>query len=363
MRVVLVAVVVLGALALAGCSSGSSPYTASATSACVRAKVALLLRPSRAAARESRDGPARTEIGGMARVGRDASGGDYELTTFPSENILFLHFAGSSRETKTLLDRYRSNLADQIGAVKSHRLVYRRRNVVLEWDQLPSPSEQRVAEQCLRSSRQRLVGHRWRPAAQPLRLSGAPKPVKLIPADAVVSHVWRVPQGGGLGPELAVSWKRIAMVDSALETQGLVVWERSGRLWRVVYSSRLPRELEGLNARQGDVNGDGHDDLLLFEDMGGSAGCGLYRVLAPTRNGVEQLFVRKGCGDYTRAWVRRSALVMYQGIVKDPRTANQIHCCWRVWQRTTIRWRGSTVASIGRADVARPPSRLFRSTY
>ena len=364
------AVIGVAAIGFAGCSGGGRPYSAVATVSCLRAQATALLRPSRAAAREARYGPHRALVAAVARsgstIGTKASGGDYQLVLYPGEEILYFHFTRSEREAATLLHGYRANFAYQIGSEKADRLVYRKRNVVVEWDQHePSSTERRVTERCLRTGRARTVVRKWRPAPQPQRSAGVkPRLRGLVPRDATVVHAWRVAAGGGIVPEIAVQWRRVSLMDGPLDAAEFVLWQRSGRAaWTLGYSLHLPQRVAFLHARTGDVNGDGHADLLLFEDMGGSAGCGVYRLLANVGGRIDQLLVRRGCYDDTRIWARRGVLQAFDGVLKDPSTKNQIHCCWTAWRETTMRWRGSRLVSVARRRVHSLPRALRLSTY
>jgi hypothetical protein len=110
-----------------------------------------------------------------------------------------------------------------------------------------------------------------------------------------------------------------------------------------------------LTVQKGDVTGDRHLDLLVFEDTGGSAGCGVYRLLATVRGRIAQLFIRRACLDDAAVVLHDDALVMYDGIVRDPKTLWQIHCCWTVWLRTVQRWRGRKIVSVERTRGGPPP--------
>ena len=306
-------------------------------------------------------------------IGLKASGGDYQIGLYRSEEILYFHFARSNREASTLLHDYRSNLDYQIGKRAAERLAYPRRNVVVEWNQHePTAVEQRAVEECLLSKRSvRAHPRKWRPAPMPKRFAGVFAPAKLpllelVPKDAVVMHGWSVPAGGGVPPQVAVWWQRTSLAGSSLDTSGLAIWQRLPRAasWRLVSSLRFPvYRVEGVHIRAGDVSGDGHPDLLLFEDMGGSAGCGLYRLLASVQGQMTQLSVRRGCFDNARLRLHGGALVMYDGIAKDPRTLEQIHCCWRVWLRTVMRWRGRKLVGVERRQISPLPLARLRSRY
>jgi len=375
-RFLVAAGLLLGTIVVAGCG-GSRPYKASATVRCLRDQAALLLRPSRAAAAELQRGSHRVRVVGVSRsgstIGLRAAGGDYQLVLFPDEEILYLHFGRSSREATLLLHDYRRNFANQVGETATERLVYRRRNVVVEWEEdqhQPSRSERGIVDRCLLTKRHRGRLSKWRPAPQPTRFVTAAVSqrlplLQLIPSDAVVARSWTLAGPGGMGPEVAIEWQRTSLVSSPLDASGLLLWQGKSlaRVWHLAYSLRFPDTVSRAHVRMGDVNGDGHDDLLLFEDMDGSAGCGLYRLLASVRGRFVQLLARHGCGDNTRIRIHAGALESFDGIRKDPRTANQIHCCWTTWLRTTMRWRGAALAHVSRRRVHRLPAPVSASRY
>ena len=363
------AAVVVGLIGLGGCGGAAKPYTAAATVPCLREQAAALLQPSRAAARELRRGPHLVRIVGVTRsgstIGTKASGGDYQIVLYPSEEILYFHFARSNDQAAALVKGYRGNLGYQVGDPLAEELAYRRRNVVVEWDQRkPTAEERRVAEGCLATKRSARAGARRQPAAPvPKRLSGVSAPAQvplldLIPADAVVDRAWFVGASAGIPPQVAVAWEQVALVGSSSLRRGLAIWQRLGRrpTWRRVYSRVVP--VYGVNrmtVQKGDVTGDRHPDLLLFEDTGGSAGCGVYRLLATVRGRITQLLVRRACVDDAAVVLHGGALVMYDGIVRDPKTLWQIHCCWKVWQRTVQRWHGPKLSSVERTRGGSPP--------
>jgi hypothetical protein len=363
------AAVVVGLIGLGGCGGAAKPYTAAATMPCLREQAAALLQPSRAAARELRRGPHLVRIVGVTRsgstIGTKASGGDYQIVLYPSEEILYFHFARSNHQASALVEGYRGNLGYQVGDPVAEELVYRRRNVVVEWDQRkPTAEERRVAEECLASKRSaHAVRRKPRPAPVPTRLSGVSTPAEVplldvIPADAVVDGAWFVRGSANVPPQVAVSWEQIALVGSRSLRRGLLIWQRLGRgpSWRRVYSRIVPvYGVNRLTVQRGDVTGDRHPDLLLFEDTDGSAGCGVYRLLATVRGRITQLFLRRACLDGAAVVLHGGALVMYDGIVRDPKTLNQIHCCWTVWQRTVQRWRGRKLVSLERTRGGPPP--------
>jgi hypothetical protein len=350
---------IVAVVGLAGCAGSAKPYSASASVECMREHAAVLSQPSRAAERELRTGPHRERVEFAVRsgttTGTRASGGDFQIGIYPSEDILWLHFTHSARERSRLMRGYRPRAMLE-------------RNVIVEWDDhAPSRSEQRMIGRCLLTERSTHHPRPWRAARQPTRFAAVvPRPRRLVPSDAVVVHAWPIPAGGGVPAQLAVHWQRVSLAGSPLDTSGLVLWERarSSSGWRLIHSLRFPAHLVGLlNLRVGDVNGDGHADVVLFEDMGGSACCGVYRVLAEVRRHITQLLVRRGCFDNTRVRLMHGALVMYDGVERDPRTANQIHCCWKTWLRTDLRWRGRTLVSTNTRRINPLPRAILLSRF
>ena len=368
----------MGMVALVGCGgtakkppneSAAGPYRASTTIACLRNRVAAALQPSRTAAREVRRGSEPDVVAYVGRsgstIGLTAAGGDYQITLEPSEENVDFHFARSGREASSLLREYRSNLRPQVGENEADQLVFRRRNVVEEWNETaPTLAEQRTADQCLTSRHAAAPStHKWHPAPVPSSYVGAFAPAKvrrlnLVPRDAEPVQTWRIYTGGGIPPQVALAWQRTSVVGSDFDTGGVVIWQRIGQTarWRRVYSLIFPaNRVLGVGLHTGDVNGDQRADLLLFEDTDGSAGCGIYRLLANLPGRIKQLAVRQACEDNAAVSLQRGALVMYDGIVKDRRTLEDIHCCWSVWLRTEMRWRGGRLVRVRTSRTGPPP--------
>ena len=310
------------ALGVGSCGHHEKPFTTAATVACLRDRAQRLLRPTRTT----------THGVDISGYGRDPDG-TVQVVLFPSENIAYLRFTPSGHGPPEL----------------AGGPVYRRRNVVVSWDPsgVGSSAERRAVDRCLRSTPPPALP-RYRPAEQPRRFIGSPNPADLVPGDAVAKQAWR------FGRRIAVWWQRQSFIGSDLDTGGIVIWQPG---WRLAYSLPLAvTEVFRVQAQRGDVNGDGEPDLLLFEDMGGSGGCGIHRLLAPVGAGIRQLYATNDCEDNARLEIAHGALVVYTGLVRDPRSGSQIHCCWKTWLRTTIRWHGLHRTSVVRARVARVPA-------
>jgi hypothetical protein len=75
--------------------------------------------------------------------------------------------------------------------------------------------------------------------------------------------------------------------------QGVIVWLRTKRGWRRVYSKRLPGWAQ-YALRAGDVTHDALDDVLLTQ-LEGSGGCGVRSVSAAVNGGVREIFRGSWC--------------------------------------------------------------------
>jgi hypothetical protein len=121
-----------------------------------------------------------------------------------------------------------------------------------------------------------------------------------------------------------------------------------------LYSHRAPRGSLRLSVETGDISGDGRQDVLVFDDTGGSGACGDYRavVLGP---GSSRVALRRPlCEDQGSIHLRRGGLLVSVGEKKDPKTREQIHCCYRFVRRTLVRW-NETHWTIARSSVERLP--------
>ena len=121
---------------------------------------------------------------------------------------------------------------------------------------------------------------------------------------------------------------------------GLVVWApfEEPPPWRVVYAfTDRPREqVLGIRPQTGDVTGDRREDLLTFEDAGGSGACGVWRVIAQTDDGAEEILHRETC-DTTIDVTDEGTLLVREAVFApdDP------HCCPSAVRLTTLAWTGA----------------------
>jgi hypothetical protein len=133
---------------------------------------------------------------------------------------------------------------------------------------------------------------------------------------------------------------------------GFVLWERFPDGWRVTHAFTEPpaEGLLGIQLGTGDVTGDGVDDSLTIESIGGSGACAVWRVIAPFPGGATQALKRRTCD---------AALAIVDGhlelreAVFEP---GDSHCCPSSFRTTTLTWDGeSFVETAVREEPAPDP--------
>lgn len=177
------------------------------------------------------------------------------------------------------------------------------------------------------------------PATYPKGLAAVEVPVdELVPPGGEVTSVWRLPQSVDQVPQIALAWTRGA--DPFAAEHGFAVWQQfPGRPpWRVVYAFTDPPAAGVLGVRfeAADLTGDAIVDALTFEDMGGSGGCGVSRVVQSGAGFATQIFRRMTCD--TQIQVENGALRI-RAAVYEP---GDSHCCPSRFRTTTIRWDGES---------------------
>ena len=132
---------------------------------------------------------------------------------------------------------------------------------------------------------------------------------------------------------------------------GVTVVEGNTRL----YSHRAPRGALRISTEIGDFNADGRQDVLVFDDTDGSGACGDYRAVVTGPGRASSALTLTLCEDMGTLHARPRGLLFSIGIHKDPKTRDQIHCCYLVVRRTLRRWNGTRWVTV-RSSLARRPS-------
>jgi hypothetical protein len=174
------------------------------------------------------------------------------------------------------------------------------------------------------------------PSAFGLRVVADRVPLaSLVPADAQVSAAWTSSPSDQV-PQIALVWTRGSDPFSA--QHGFEIWQRFADTppWRIVYAfTDAPSTgVLGIRLDAGDVTGDGHPDVLTFEDQGGSGACGVWRVVQSTIGGATQIFRRKTCDTEVRL---ATGSLRIRAAVYQPGDA---HCCPSKFRTTILDWSG-----------------------
>lgn len=137
---------------------------------------------------------------------------------------------------------------------------------------------------------------------------------------------------------IAALWSRGE--DPLARMLGLVLWApfEDPPPWRVVYAfTDRPREqVLAIRPQTGELTGDGREDLLTFEETGGTGACGVWRVIAQTDEGAEEILHRETC-DTAIDLTDRGTLLVREAVFApdDP------HCCPSAVRLTTLAWTGT----------------------
>jgi hypothetical protein len=202
------------------------------------------------------------------------------------------------------------------------------------------------------------------PAREP-RLAAVPRHVgegrlvlqHLVPTDAEVQESWRLPAAGGVSEQVVVTWARPQGSPQPNE-YGLTLWQSEGGAWRRLYRFNAPPflrngdlEVHGIGVAVKDVSGDGHLDLLSWQDLGGTAGHGTYRLVITAKGSAREVLRRENNTDDETVGVRAGALIVDRGVRGSEGGPQSIHPGYERWRRTSYRWDGRRLVAVGREVV------------
>lgn len=135
--------------------------------------------------------------------------------------------------------------------------------------------------------------------------------------------------------------------------------ERGGDRWtfEVVRGDSLVRRWRVVNQAMRvtiqDVTGDGVRDALVVDYIGGSGGCGDYRLYAGPR--FRPLWrLRTVCEDTTRVHLRPRGIADWTAI-DSSHYGSSIHCCWRRWTHREWRWEHGRLRLVRKTVTIHPP--------
>jgi hypothetical protein len=119
---------------------------------------------------------------------------------------------------------------------------------------------------------------------------------------------------------------------------------RKGRVIR----SWHPDGTQGFSVLTADITGDGVKDTLFYSDIGGSGGCGEYRLYGGP--GVRKLWGFSGCADSAGVALGATGLDTWHAVFgsKTKASSGSTHCCWRRWVHREWRWKDGRLQVVAR---------------
>ena len=171
----------------------------------------------------------------------------------------------------------------------------------------------------------------------------------LVPPGAILTGRIDLPAAGPVRDQVAVAY--VVGEDPFASEHGLAVWQRFAEApaWSVVYAFADPPDegVLGIRLNSGDLTGDGHDELLVLEERGGTGACGTWTVVSADAEETSSIFTRETCD--TEIAIVDGALEVREAVFEPDDT----HCCPSAFRTTTLEWNGERFA---RTDVEVEPT-------
>jgi hypothetical protein len=170
--------------------------------------------------------------------------------------------------------------------------------------------------------------------------NGTARP-KDVPVGAVVLRKLALPAKAGIPEQRVVTWQLGGKPEEAGSGfYGVSIWE--GR--RQLYAHRAPKGAVNLSVETGDFTGDGHDDVLVFDDLG--RGICVYRALTTGAGSVRQVNAGHLCDSDGSIHLRDRGLLISVPSKK---------CCHIYVRRTLKRWKGGRLVTVSSKLERVPP--------
>jgi hypothetical protein len=162
-------------------------------------------------------------------------------------------------------------------------------------------------------------------------------PEDLVPDGADVTGEWFAFTDRGV--MVVIAWVETGSDYSRLP-HGYAVWRRYGAEphWRAdLVERRDPGdEIQGIQITTGDLTGDGSDDALVFEIVGGSGACGHWSVIDLAR--LKGTYRRDLCdGRIEPGPLGSPGLIVTESVYRE----GDAHCCPSATRKTTLTWTGT----------------------
>ena len=161
-----------------------------------------------------------------------------------------------------------------------------------------------------------------KPIVEPLAPNDIPTS-RLVPTGAQAGDRQTVPASGEVLDQIVVTWSEGS--GPFQQAHGLAIWQRfpDAPAWSVVYSfvDEIAAGVLGIRVELGDLTGDGHEDVLSFESLGGSGACGVWRVIAAQGEVTAEIYKQQTCD--TQVEIDAGTLVVTESVYAP----GDSHCC------------------------------------
>ena len=160
-------------------------------------------------------------------------------------------------------------------------------------------------------------------------------PEKLVPPGAEVTGLWFARTS--IGDAVVVAWAD-PKGDPFRRDGGIAEWRRFAQdpPWRAVFGrgARAEEGVLGVRATTADVTGDGSEDALVVQDVGGTGACGRYLVL-DLLAGLP-IWEREVCDGRVDPSTAPVGLVIDRAVSEE----GDAHCCPSAFRRTVLTYDG-----------------------
>lgn len=172
-------------------------------------------------------------------------------------------------------------------------------------------------------------------------------PEDLVPEGADVTGEWFAFTDDGV--MVLIAWAEPGS-DYARLPRGFAIWRRhaSSPYWRVGVVERHEADdgIQEIQISTTDLTGDGSDDALVFEGVGGSGACGRWLVIDLVRR--EETYRRRICdGRIDPGPMGSPGLVLTESVYRK----GDAHCCPSAIRATTLTWTGKAWRVTDRSSI------------